>query len=138
MKLDYSCARAILLALEDSLSYREDGAGVILTPHVVLSSICQHELLAPYNKNDIIYCSQKLLEAGFIKARIIESSMGVLDIFFQSITYQGHEYLDSVRHPQMWEDIKQQFRERPIEMTFDLVQKLSKNLASRHLGIELE
>lgn len=138
MKLDYSCARAILLALEDSLTYTEDESGFIDTCDINLNQLSKHEFLEKYEKIDIAYCSQKLEEAGFIDVHIIEADDGIVDILFLSITYDGHEYLDSVRHPQLWEDVKQQFRERPVEMTFNLIQKVASNLAYRYLGISLE
>lgn len=138
MKLDYSCARAILLALEDSLTYTEDESGFIDTCAINLNQLSKHAFLEKYEKIDIAYCSQKLEEAGFIDVHIIEADDGIVDILFLSITYDGHEYLDSVRHPQLWEDVKQQFRERPVEMTFNLIQKVASNLAYRYLGISLE
>ena len=137
LKLDYSCARDILLALEELISYTQEGT-LISSSHVTLPTLCQHQLLSDYKKEDVVYASEKLFEAGFIKARIVEASMGIADIFFFDITYTGHQYLDSVRHPQMWETIKQEFTEKPIEMTFNLIQKVALHRAAQILGFPLE
>lgn len=138
MKFDYSCARAILLALEDSIIYKEYSDSFISSNDVDLNILSKHNLLKDYKKVDIAYCSQKLQEANFIDAHIVEADDGIIDILYLSITYDGHEYLDSVRHPQLWEDIKQQFREKPVDMTFNLIQKVASKLANRYLGISLE
>lgn len=135
MKLDYSCARSILLALENMLIYEEDEDGYLVSSSVHLSDIESHYLLSEYTKADIAYCSEKLYEADFIGVSIVESCSGILDIIYFSITYDGHKYLDSVRHPEIWNDILQQFKEKPVSMTFDLIQKIALQKASKFFEI---
>ena len=138
MKLIYSCARDILLALEELLVCEEDEDDCLTPASVHFSTVRNHEFLSEYSKSDIAYCSEKLLEADYIEADIAESCSGIFDIIYFSITYDGHKYLDSVRHPELWNDILQQFKEKPVSMTFDIIQKLALKRAAKLLEIPEE
>jgi len=42
----------------------------------------------------------------------------------RTITWKGHELLDSVRRDTVWVKIKQAAMDRGLDMTFDLIPKL--------------
>ena len=98
MELKKDCVRDLLVYFEHELSYDNE---------VNVSSIS----LKDYSKDDIIYTSDKLLEAGFINA----SRTGTIGsrypvIIVKSLTYQGHRFLDNVRSPEIWSETKRKLK----------------------------
>lgn len=115
MKLNYDCVRELLLTLEenlvmdDSLSY----------PSLTLKQVC--EKMPDFSRADIAYASTKLLEAEYIEANSIESDSKIIKIVYSSITYEGHQYLDSIRDSKLWNTVKKNAK----ALTFELVKKLA-------------
>lgn len=115
MKLNYDCVRELLLTLEenlvmdDSLSY----------PSLNLKQVC--EKMPDFSRADIAYASTKLLEAEYIEANSIESDSKIIKIVYSSITYEGHQYLDSIRDSKLWSTVKKNAK----ALTFELVKKLA-------------
>ncbi|WP_410065763.1 DUF2513 domain-containing protein [Ruminococcus sp.] len=115
MKLNYDCVRELLLTLEenlvmdDSLSY----------PSLTLKQVC--EKMPDFSRADIAYASTKLLEAEYIEANSIESDSKIIKIVYSSITYEGHQYLDSIRDSKLWSTVKKNAK----ALTFELVKKLA-------------
>ena len=70
-----------------------------------------------FSRADIAYASTKLLEAEYIEANSIESDSKIIKIVYSSITYEGHQYLDSIRDSKLWKNAK--------ALTFELVKKLA-------------
>lgn len=94
MKLNVDCVRAVLLEME-KISYGQN-----LRPETLYST------LETFGKNDIDYSIIKLKEAGFIDAIICESDNGVArKIVIKDITCDGHQFLDNIREPSVWEKI---------------------------------
>ena len=55
-------------------------------------------------KQEIGYQLELLEDAGYIDVRIIKDHVGIgyLDAFIVRMKMAGHEYLDSVRNPEVW------------------------------------
>lgn len=64
-----------------------------------------------------------LYQSGFLKA-IDCSSNGGPGIISPTLTWSGHDLLDTIRSKQVWERIKSLARERGLELTFDVVKAL--------------
>lgn len=99
MKLNYDCVRELLLTLEenlvmdDSLSY----------PSLNLKQVC--EKMPDFSRADIAYASTKLLEAKYIEAKPIGADSKIITIVYSCITYEGHQYLDSIRDSKLWNTV---------------------------------
>lgn len=100
MKLNYDCIRSVLLELEKNLDIDEDLRRV----YVPIENLFQQ--LPKYEPKDILYTVEKLSEAGYIKASIQYAGRMFNDGQVESITYQGHEFLESVRNNKLWENVK--------------------------------
>lgn len=115
MKLNYDCVRELLLTLEenlvmdDSLSY----------PSLNLNQVC--EKMPDFSRADIAYASSKLLQAKYIEAKPIGADSKIITIVYSSITYEGHQYLDSIRDSKLWNTVKKHAK----ALTFELVKKLA-------------
>lgn len=133
MKLDYDCVRDLLLTLEEELegiTVDDDVFGeYIAYPSVLLSAICQNEHLKKWDKKDIIYCTIKIKEAGFIDIDEMKNTYSIADIEYFSITYQGHQYLDNVRDITVWEKIKNMLCSKGALMTIDNIMQVASQLA---------
>lgn len=61
-----------------------------------------------YNKDDIIYAVQKLVEAQFISGTPqYGANKSWIDFCISDITWKGHEFLNSVRGKKMWQTVKE-------------------------------
>ncbi|MGH8497285.1 MAG: DUF2513 domain-containing protein [Methylococcales bacterium] len=84
------------------------------------------------SEQEVAYNMRLLSEAGYIKAIIVESSEGVgliVAAIATRLTNPGHELLDTIRAESVWGKIKDTFKAKGVEMTFDLVISLGKKIA---------
>ncbi len=100
MKLNYDCARSVLLTVEKSKTIDEE---LNLNP-LTLETI--FEQFPKYEDNELLYTIEKLKEAGYINAALQFAAGHFIDGAVSSITYSGHEYLDNIREPEVWRKVK--------------------------------
>lgn len=95
MKLNPDCVRAILLTIEGYTSYRS----VVSFDE---NNILEYPLLVDYPLDDILYHLQKCDEAGFL----VGAKLYPLSADVEGLHYKGHEFLENVREPKVWEKTK--------------------------------
>lgn len=100
MKLNYDCARSVLLTVEKSKTIDEELNINPLTVETIF------EQLPKYEDSEILYTIEKLKEAGYINAVLQFAAGHFIDGAVSSITYSGHEYLDNIREPDVWRKVK--------------------------------
>ena len=100
MKLNYDCARSVLLTVEKSKTIDEELNINPLTVETIF------EQLPKYEDSEILYTIEKLKEAGYINAALQFAAGHFIDGAVSSITYSGHEYLDNIREPEVWRKVK--------------------------------
>ena len=122
MKINYDCIRDVLIYLENTLCYDE----LLRCSAVNLEELCASIL--NYSKQDIYYSLLMLSEAGFITARAVNSDNRAIDFICYRLTFEGHRYLDSVKSPQIWKEIKETFKSKALELSVDGVLALAKKL----------
>lgn len=99
MVLDYNCVRDLLIALEKELILDDD-----LKFHFVSSKkLVTLPELSSYSENQLIYTALKLKEAGFIEVDVQHGNGSIVYFEYKQITYDGHEFLDSVRPKPIWD-----------------------------------
>lgn len=101
MKLDIACIRDILLCLEDCLVLTDE----LRYKHVDLYDLCQTGNLQKYSRSQIAYTICKLDEADFINASIQYADNSINYIAVDSITFAGHQFLDTIRPESVWSKI---------------------------------
>ena len=101
MKLDLNCIRDTLLTLEDWLILNDN---LEFIPQS-LAEISQSSRMLKYSQPQIAYTIVILNEADFIKASIRSASGGIYSISVIRLTYQGHQFLDSIRPEDTWNKI---------------------------------
>lgn len=94
MKLDHDCVRLLLLAIE------ADETSLKITESTLLHS----EFLKDYSEDELRYTVARLREAGFINATPVPlRNQRLTGHIINSLTYNGHEFLDSIRDNKVWE-----------------------------------
>ncbi len=140
MKRDLDVIRDILLHVE------ETGWGVI-EPDELAKAL-------KLDKETINYQLKLLYQAGYIEAAIIRGKEGIAHskkiqrdedyILFVKpweLTWEGHEYLDAVRDPEIWNKTKESAKEIGnfgIDTLKSIAKGFIKTKIKQHTGIDME
>ncbi|HWD28285.1 MAG TPA: DUF2513 domain-containing protein [Rhizomicrobium sp.] len=130
MQRDMDLIREILLKLE----------GIQLPPGAMLiASVDEEELQIPgRTPAEVAYHLGLIREHGFINA---PGSQPMDGITFRGLTWQGHDFLDSVRDPAIWRDTKEGARKAggfSVDVLVALAKGLIKKKIEDHTGVKLE
>lgn len=104
MELDCNCVRDIMLHLESIPYVKTNSRGHIEFVGVSLSKIC--EKLPPYPQEQVYYTLSKLEEGGYIDMTSNWAGDGLYFCCVNFITYDGHEFLEKIRPPTVWDRTK--------------------------------
>lgn len=124
MKFDKELARQILLAVEAS-----EG-----TPHQLIKLD-----IKGYGGDLVSYHVHLLDEAGFLEAKDLSHMTGYV-WRPQRLTFAGHEFLDSVRDPEVWRRTKDGAEKAggsALGFLWELAKAYGKQVASERLGVDL-
>ena len=122
MKKDWIIIRQILLRLEEATA-----------PNTVVRA----KELDTFDEQEVAYNIRLLKEAGYIDAIYTESKTGnghINSAMAKRLTNTGHELLDTIRNDTIWSKIKDTFRTKGVDMTFDLVLSVGKKIAEQAIG----
>lgn len=111
--------RDVLISLEKLITIDQD----LKFSTIDLQDLQQE--LPKQNDQDIIYSVIMLEQAGYIKAAITYAGNSVYSILISGITIDGHRYLDSIRSPKIWKAIKEKFKDKALDLSFELIPKIS-------------
>lgn len=121
MKRDMDLIRELLLKLE-ALPMRRGG--------IVTIGPDDEEIAVPgYDPDQIDYHLSQIRKAGFIDEGGAHPMVG---IGFRSLTWAGHDFIDSVRDPDIWAKTKKGAEEAK-GFTFDLLRDLAKGLIKKQI-----
>lgn len=113
MKRDMELCRKILFAIEEQYV-----------------DVAIHNLkIESYSMEQVAYHCKILHEAGLVS--YYNSKYGDNHIQFfavGSITWNGHEYLDTIRQDSRWNEIKKQIASKSLPMTIDVITKVASSL----------
>jgi Hypothetical protein (DUF2513) len=126
MKLDKDLIRTILLAVESS---NEDPRGWITLN------------LPEYFANEVSYHVQLLDEAGFLEAQdLCHLGADGYEWRPKRMTYEGHEFLDTIRDPEIWHRTKEGAKKAGIasvQLLWELGKAYARQKATERLGFNL-
>lgn len=124
MKLDHDFARVLMLEIESS----EEPTGLDEAPAEQLAKA------NGLNRAQLAYTVDKLQEAGFINGKTHWSGDEPYIVLPGNLTYQGHEYLDTVRSPKIWKESKS-VAAKVGTVSLDLMGQIAGSLLSKALGL---
>ena len=122
MKLDKDLVREILLQIE---------ASTTTTGWVELQ-------LPGHSDEEVSYHVELLSEAGFLEAYDLTTLDGY-EWRPKRLTYEGHEFLDTVRDPEIWRDTKEAAKKigsSSVEVLFEIGKNFVKQKLAEH-GVHL-
>ena len=101
------------------------------------NSVLNAKGLDGFDEQEVAYNMRLLKEAGFIEANILETRDGsgqIAGALARRLTNSGHDLLDTIRNDSVWAQIQKKFRDKGLEMTFDLVMSAGKAIIAAMLG----
>lgn len=94
MKKDLDLIRSVLLFIEENGNLHEP------------LTLAQLSILS--NGNDLlIYQIELLMDANFIEATCLYGDDGIADFLIYRMKNDGHDYLDTIRNPAIWNKTKE-------------------------------
>jgi len=118
MRLDWDCARAILLALEEKLD-----TGSAIRP----------DSLGNWDAETVSWHMLKLQEAGYIKAACREQRGVPVHCVAFDLTIQGSELLGNLSCKGVWGQLCSEARTKGLALTFGVVKTLAEAAVARIL-----
>lgn len=131
MKLDYDCVRDLLLTLEEELQFDDS----MEHPTVTSDNINSHPFISKYTEQQLAYASLKLEEAGYIDAYFIPGDDKYNGALYSSITFEGHQYLDSIRSDNVWINVKSKIASIGGSISFTIIRSLAEKYILLQLGL---
>lgn len=93
MRLNADCVRDVMLFLEENLE--------------LVSFLDCSNIEINYTSNDVTYTCAKLIEAGYLIGNTKVDLSGHMKVIINSITWNGHQFLDNVRSNTVWKKTKE-------------------------------
>lgn len=125
MQLNHECVRDLLLYVEDHANYRSKLSADSIK-------------LEKYSLEEIVYTVEKLSEAEYLNVTCINRAGGQLPGFIiQSITFDGHEFLDNIRDDNVWIELKKQlskFSSSSLSIMSSVATRVLSSMIKSHLG----
>lgn len=124
MKLSHDCIRDLMLYLEQNLGYNDE---------LEINNL----QLKDYLTDELMYTTKKLSEADFL---ICDNSIEIDDeypiMLVNSITYKGHQFLDSIRDDKIWQNTKKAIS-KLTSASLPIIQEVASSLIKSSLGLNL-
>lgn len=109
MELNKDCIRDILLYIEQHNILEKDNFGKDRFHIVTFDELCKSDSVK-YEDEIIYYAIQKMEESNLIKFNSLKNHSNLNRCFINyhitEITSKGHEFLDNVKNPDIWNEIK--------------------------------
>ncbi|EOX0523756.1 DUF2513 domain-containing protein [Listeria monocytogenes] len=129
LRLNQDCVRQVMLDIEERMPY--DG-------YLAYDQLLDFNAHKQFGSDDVNYCIEKLSEAGFLTTRTFIQSGSKYDVSIESITWQGHLFLDNIRDNESWKKVKQiadKVASASLLVTAELAGKYVLSTISKHLGL---
>lgn len=123
MRLNHECVRDLLLYIEENLDYNDE---------LEINKL----QLKNYSLEELLYTAQRLAEADYINC---DNSIQIDDdypiIIVDSISYKGHQFLDTIRDNQVWDKTKKVLsvlKSVSIEITSETASKVINHIIDKN------
>lgn len=74
-------------------------------------------------------------EAGLLVGKPVRGSLGLLNVFVERLTWEGHDFLEATQVPGVWEKVRARVKESGGAATFEIVKGLVLGYAKSHFGL---
>jgi len=129
MKLNNEYLKSLLISIEE-----------IPSPRPNLKFILEAMGLDDINDEFLLHY-EVIADYGLIEGAITPEKIGLVDSFDGTswvnidirLTATGHEFVSNIRQSEVWETIKEKFKEDSIDTVFSVAKKLAENIAKKKL-----
>ncbi|MHA3066614.1 DUF2513 domain-containing protein [Lacticaseibacillus saniviri] len=130
MKLNHECVRAMLLDFESELEFNDS---------MFQDAMKELPSYKKYGHDDFWYCFQKLISVNYINAYV----QGGDDEYpyaanISSLTWEGHEFLDTVRDNAVWKETKSilsKVSSSSLSFMSTVASQVLTNIISKQMGL---
>lgn len=138
MKLTNDLIRDTLLCIEEKCeSYTDDSNRFNYKSQMHWKYVYEDEILdSKYDIDEIKYCIVQLKKAGFIDAVIPGRQDKISYVDIDSITYEGHMFLESIRDDDLWNEIKNRLGSA-TKASISIISKIIIELGSTYIKEKL-
>ena len=126
LRLNHECIRDLLLYIEENLCYNDE---------LEINKLS----LKNYSNQELLYTALKLSEADYINC---DNSIEIDDDFpivlVSSISYKGHQFLDTVRDSEVWNKTKKivsALKSVSIEITSETAAKVINHILDKSFNL---
>lgn len=125
MRLNHDCVRKLLLFIEENLGFDKE--------------LClPNKELCDFTDEEVLYTANKLFDAGYIRVRSYGDFSGATTLIkVYDITWEGHQFLDTIRDNQVWLDTKRvlaKVSSASISFVSKIASQVLANLINKQLG----
>lgn len=131
MKLNPKCIRDTLIAIEEMSALDER----LVPKKLTIKNFLENENTSKYSENEIIYTLKKLHEGNLIIASIKYSSNSLYYVIVTELTYDGHQYLESISNSKIFDMAMNKLDELGSGVTLDILKTLCTKLLKEKLGL---
>lgn len=124
MRLNHDCVRDLLLYIEKNLSFNDE---------IEINRL----KLGNYSTEELLYTAEKLVEANYLKSYNIEIDDEPSIILINSITYNGHQFIDTIRDNLVWSKTKKVLsvlKSVSIEITSETAAKVINHIIDKNFN----
>lgn len=119
MQRDMSLIRSLLLFIEKQ--EEEFQSFVIIIPN--------------YDSGQISYHVHLMVQAGLVEAIDISTKDNVNAYYISGITWAGHDFLDAIRKPRVWQKVLDKATSAGVSLTVDVAKELAISIIKQSVGI---
>ncbi len=127
MKRDMDLVRNLLLTIESHQN---------LTGNQLIQYGDQEDLgITDYSRDQVIYHIRMLIDESMIQGEMVYGGP-----IISKLTWQGHDFLDSIRDPEIWQKTKDGVKNAggfSMDLLGDLAKGLIKKKIEEHTGVQL-
>ncbi|WP_195226600.1 DUF2513 domain-containing protein [Weissella confusa] len=124
MKLLEDNVRNVLLDMEEHMKLHDDWT---------IEDIMDASRRTKISSDDYVYTIDSLLDGGYIIGKR-QRTMGGYIYMIKSISFSGHQFLDTVRSPEIWRQTKS-LTSKFEGVTIEILSQVATNLISKQLGL---
>lgn len=127
IKLNHECIRDILLFAEQ-LPFGETATG---------NKIFKSESLIKYSEDELNYAITRLGndDAKLITGKVKYASGKPFITTINSLTFEGHKYLDNIRDPKVWKESKK-ISSKLASVSIDIMSEIASKIVLKTLGLD--
>ena len=84
----------------------------------------------------LLHHLEMLIEAGLLRGKISRSQGSRGDVIgISGLTWEGHEWIETVRSDQVWDETKRTLLESEAALTFELTREVATRVHRARLGL---